>query len=346
MTLPREAPRELAGFGSSSGNEATLHSYLPRPSASSGIGRFIRRKAADFWLNLLFRLSRHNPRFPVRTKPFVFWFTWNFADLMREATLCNARRLLPGKATATDHLVLARAIIGNFYDFICDVGRSVGQNRKQMLERIEATEGQENYFAARSHHKGAIVVTAHMGSFEVGMAALRQHENRLHVVFRRDAYGKFEETRTELRRKLGVNEVCVDDGLGVWVRLRDALRNDEVVLIQGDRVMPGQRGRKMPFMGGHMMMPTGPVKLALASGAPIVPIFSIRKPDGMVRLFVETPIWVTSDDDVDKALAALAQILERYLRRYPDQWLMIQRAWCEDAVHSSDDRQSREQRVQ
>jgi KDO2-lipid IV(A) lauroyltransferase len=297
----------------------------------------IRRNAADFWLNLLFRLSRHNPKFPVRTKPFFFWFTWNFADLMREATLCNARRLLPPTATETDHLVLARAIIGNFYDVICDVGRSVGQSRRQMLERIEATEGQENYFAARAHHKGAIVVTAHMGSFEVGMAALRQYESKLHVVFRRDDYGKFEQTRSDLRKRLGVNEVCVDDGLGVWVRLRDALRNDEVVLVQGDRVMPGQRGRKMAFMGGHMMLPTGPAKLALASGAPMIPIFSIRRPDGMVRLFVEPQIWIASDEDVDKALAAFAQTLERYLRTYPDQWLMIKRAWCEDAVHKSDE---------
>ena len=337
MTLPGEAPRKLRAFGSSPGEEARLHRYLPRPSVSGIFGRLIRRKAADFWLNLLFRLSRQNPKFPVRTKPFFFWFTWNFADLMREATLCNARRLLPGSATPTDHLVLARAIIFNFYDFICDVGRSVGQNRRQMLERIEATEGQENYFAARAHRKGAIVVTAHMGSFEVGMAALRRHESKLHVVFRRDAYGKFEQTRSQLRKRLGVNEVCVDDGLGVWVRLRDALRNDEVVLVQGDRVMPGQRGRKMAFMGGHMMLPTGPAKLALASGAPIVPIFSIRRPDGMVRLFVETPIWVASDDDVDKALASFARILERYLRRYPDQWLMIQRAWCEDAARSTDD---------
>jgi KDO2-lipid IV(A) lauroyltransferase len=303
----------------------------------SRTGRIIRRKAADFWLNLLFRQARRNPRFPVKTKPFFFWFTWNYADLMREATLCNARRLLGPRASEADHLALARSMIGSFYDFICDVGRSVGQTRRQILERIEATEGHENYLAARADHKGAIVVTAHMGSFEVGMAALLEHESRLHVVFRRDAYGVFEKTRSDLRKHLGVTEHCVDDGLGVWVRLRDALRNDEVVLVQGDRVMPGQKGRRMNFMGGHMMLPTGPAKLALASGAPIVPIFSVRRPDGKVRLFVEPPIRVTSDDDVDTALATFAAVLERYLRRYPDQWLMIRRAWCEDAVPQSQD---------
>jgi KDO2-lipid IV(A) lauroyltransferase len=199
-----------------------------------------------------------------------------------------------------------------------------------MLERIESIEGHENYQTARAAHKGAIVVTAHLGSFEVGIAALLEHEKNIHVVFRRDAYGLFERTRSDLRRQLGVNEVCVDDGLGTWIELRDALTSDHVVLVQGDRVMPGQKGTRMPFMGGHMVLPTGPVKLALVSGAPIVPIFSIRTPNGKIRLFVKEPIWVQNPDQIDEAIARLAEILAAYLRRYPDQWLMIHRAWCED----------------
>jgi lauroyl/myristoyl acyltransferase len=330
MALPFETPQIVRTAPTSTsdktiGENARLRSERPSPAAM-----FIRRRAADFWLIMLFWLSRRSPRFPVKTKPFFFWFTWKFADLMRENTLCNARRLLGCAASHAEHRELARSIIGNFYDFICDVGRSVGQSREQMLERIEGTEGHENYLAARAAGKGAIVVTAHMGSFEVGIVALLEHEKRLHVVFRKDAYGLFERTRSALRQRLGVNEVSVDEGLEVWVRLRDALKNNEVVLVQGDRVMPGQRGSRTALMGGHVMLPTGPAKLALASGAPIIPIFSVRKPDGRIRLFVEPPIWVQSERDVEPALAKLAAILEAYLRRFPDQWLMIHRAWCED----------------
>jgi KDO2-lipid IV(A) lauroyltransferase len=297
---------------------------------SSRFGLFARRKAADFWLNLLFWQTRRNPQFPVKTKPIFFLLTWKFAHLMRENTLCNSRRLLGSAASQSDQLSLARSTIGHFYDFICDVGRSVGQSREQMLKRIEATEGHDNYLNARAAGKGAIVVTAHMGSFEVGIAALLEHDKCVHVVFRKDAYGRFERTRSALRQSLGVNEHCVDDGLAVWMRLRDALTNDEVVLVQGDRVMPGQKGKRVAFMGGHMMLPTGPAKLALASGAPIVPIFSVRRDDGQIRLFVEEPIWVKSAEEVDEAITKFAEILEQYLRRFPDQWLMIQRAWCED----------------
>ena len=74
--------------------------------------------------------------------------------------------------------------------------------------------------------------------------------------------------------------------------LRNALANDEAVLIQGDRVMPGQKGQAVRFFGGHILLPTGPVRLALISGAPIIPVYSVRTPEGKIRLFIEKPIVV------------------------------------------------------
>jgi KDO2-lipid IV(A) lauroyltransferase len=155
-----------------------------------------------------------------------------------------------------------------------------------------------------------------------------EQEKRIHVVFKRDT-GRFERIRQGLRQRLGVVEQAVDDGWGVWVKLRDALQADEVVAIQGDRVMPGQKGSRVPFLGGHMLLPTGPVKLALASGAPMAPVFSVRTPEGKIRLFIEEPIHV--GHDVDEAMAKLADVIGRYVAQYPEQWLVLHPAFEEDA---------------
>ena len=135
-----------------------------------------------------------------------------------------------------------------------------------------------------------------MGSFEVAVAALRQKEPRVHIVFKRDQVSRFEQLRSALRRRLGVIEAPIDQGgVGMWVGLRDALRRDEIVVLQGDRVMPGQKGQRVPFLSGHLLLPTGPVKLAQASGAPIVPIFSTRTPEGNIRISVAEPIFVEDE---------------------------------------------------
>jgi len=307
----------------------------PRPATDdrpprSALVRRIRRHAGDIWLTLLFWNARRNPRFVRHTKPLWTWGAWTFARIMRENILCNSRRILGDHSSRTEQDALVRGIIGSFYDFVSEVGVSIGQSQAELFGRIEGVDGDAAYKTARHESKGAIILTAHMGSFEVGMAALLEHEKRIHVLFRRDSCGLFEETRSALRRKLGVMEQCVDDGLAVWVRLREALAADAVVLIQGDRVLPGQKGQALPFFNGHILFPTGPVKLAAASGAPIIPIFSVRQPDGRIRLFIEPPIYVADAQHFDEALTAIKLVLEKYVRLFPEQWLMIHRAWCED----------------
>jgi lauroyl/myristoyl acyltransferase len=259
---------------------------------------------------------------------------------IRRGTLANAARLLGPGADHSRREALARRVLRNFYQVCCDVGRCASASRQELLDRIESIEGGEAYRLTRSGGAGVIVVTAHMGSFEVGMAALREQERRVHVVFRRDPIRQFERLRSELRWRLGVEEAPVDDGWTVWMRLRDALLADEAVVLQGDRVMPGQKGERVPFLDGHLMLPSGPVKLALATGAPIVPILSVRTQKGKVRLFIEPAIVAGRERESEAdagnaggphpALLRWAAVLERYVKAYPDQWLILEAALCED----------------
>ena len=72
----------------------------------------------------------------------------------------------------------------------------------------------------------------------------------IHVVFQRDDRASFDRLRSKLRSKLGVAEAAIDDGWSIWGRIcGKSLEADEVVLIQGDRVMPGQRGVSHAFPG-------------------------------------------------------------------------------------------------
>jgi phosphatidylinositol dimannoside acyltransferase len=287
-------------------------------------GARVRAAAAGFWLKCLFFLAQRAPWFARLAKgPFVR-LSIRCSRAIRTATAVNGARM----QLRSDIRRFTRGVVGNFYDFVCEIGRSLRMTREDLVARVESIDGHEKYLAARAMKKGAILLTAHMGSFEVAVAALLQHEQRIHVVFKRDV-GRFERIRQALRQRLGVVEQPVDDGWAVWVRLRDALIANEVVAIQGDRVMPGQKGRRMPFLGGHVLLPTGPVKLATASGAPIVPVFSVRTQAGRIKLFIEDAIIV--GDDIDQAMGKIAAVIGKYVSAYPEQWLVLHRAFCEDA---------------
>lgn len=292
----------------------------------------VRAAAAAFWLTALFFAAEHAPRLLVAARRPFCWGVFRCSRSIRQGTIANARRFL-ANGTPTEVRRLASRTLSSFYLFCCDVGRSLSMSREQLLAQIESADGHEHYTAARALGKGVIVVTAHMGSFEVGLAALRSVErNNIHVVFRRDRFERFERQRSALRARLGVKEAPVDEGWTIWVRLRDALLADDAVVLQGDRVLPGQRGEPVPFFGGTLMLPPGPAKLAVATGAPIVPIVSVRTPGGKVQLFVEPRIEVNSGgaDATRDALLRWAAVLERYVRAHPDQWLLLEPALVED----------------
>jgi lauroyl/myristoyl acyltransferase len=185
-----------------------------------------------FWLALFFKLTAVAPGLVRGLKPVFVRLAYTFSTKIRRNTFANAVRL-----GIEDRRAFGLAVVGSFYDFVYDIGRSIGSTREQLQERIESIEGAQAYLDARSTKHGAVLLTAHMGSFEAGLAALPMQEKKVHVVFKRDRVGGFEKLRKSLREQLNVTEAPIDDGIANWMRLRDALLKDEVVAVQGDRCM-------------------------------------------------------------------------------------------------------------
>ncbi len=263
------------------------------------------------------------------------WGTLRFSSKVRAATFANARRILGSEISNARCKTFAKDVVGNFFDFVLDVGRSSAMTSAQLHQQIESVEGRDTYVAHRKQGGGAIIATAHMGSFEVGLAALVDVEQHIHVVFKRDSQDGFESIRRALRTTLGVHEAAIDDGWETWMRLRDALESNQVVVMQVDRAMPGQKSQAVRILGGHVLLPLGPIKLAQISRSPIVPVFTVRTRNGRCRVMAEAPIFVDPDatliEGVHPALLQLAKVIEKYVALYPEQWLVLDPAFVEDA---------------
>lgn len=305
--------------------------------------RRMRQAFADFWLQFLFFWAGLLPWVPRVTKPFWMATSWFFSRYLRFATTTNARRILGPDASDADITQLGKKTIASFYDFICDIARTRGWKLEEFTKTLGSVEGESVYEQARTQGRGAVLVTAHFGSFEVGMASVRLREPKVHTLFHRDRLGFFDGIRDRLHRQLGVIDQPLEDGLQTWASLRDALRRDEVVLIQGDRVMPGQRGRWVPLLHDRVQLPVGPVKLARLSGAPLIPVFAIRQPDGRVRMELEAPIDVNGP--MDAVLQRLADAIARRIEAHPEQWHVLQPVFESDIKAKETDPELRSMHV-
>lgn len=288
--------------------------------------------AARAWLGALFFVVRRAPWLARLLRPLVVWGVWRFSTRVRENTWANARRVLGGGEGGAAERA-ARGVIGSFYDAVVEFGSSRGKGVGEFAARVGRVEGADAYAARRAAGKGAVIVTAHLGPFESAIASLRERERNVHVVFRRDEFAAFERLRSGQRARLGVQEAAIDEGLATWMTLREALLRDEVVLIQGDRVLTGQRGVKVRFLGGHVMLPDGPARLAMIAGSPLIPAFATKEADGSVTIRLHGAIEVGDGAglvSVERAVEMVGGIIAETVRRYPDQWLMMEKAWSED----------------
>ncbi|MFA6043859.1 MAG: lysophospholipid acyltransferase family protein [Phycisphaerales bacterium] len=259
------------------------------------------------------------------------------SEAVRKNTRLNATRIFGRELTPREQCAFTGDVVESFYQFIADVGWSGRATVDQVRSRIERVEGEPEYKAVRQTGRGAVLVTAHMGSFEVGLAALAQSERRVHVVYKRDASGPFEAMRARMRRMLNVVEAPIDDGLSTWMDLRQALLDNHVVVMQADRAMPGQRSAVVPFLSGHLRVPTGAVRLARLTGSLLVPVFTVRLPSGGFAVHLLGAIEPGDGASVagprDPAVIAVSMAIESMVAAYPTQWLVLGRAFEEDAAH-------------
>jgi KDO2-lipid IV(A) lauroyltransferase len=267
-------------------------------------------------------------------RPLGIWAAWAAVPALRAGTTSNARRILGPDVSRRSRSRLGRAVFANLVRAVTDLVEGLRLPDDALLARVERIDGMDHYRAARAARRGLILLTGHFGGYETGMIAVKPREDRVYVLYRRDPVPVLEAARSAWRRRLGVTEVPLDEGLQAWVRLRDELAADGVVTLLGDRTMPGQKGIPVPFLHGRIALPTGPFKLARLTGAPVLPVFVLRNPDGRLRVEVQPPLAVDAHDDPRQATGAVREFasrLEQVVREHPDQWLMLHRAWLEDA---------------
>jgi len=121
---------------------------------------------------------------------------------------------------------------------------------------------------------------------------------------------------------------------GAVRRLLRGLRQGESVGMLIDQHLQDRSAVTINFFNRPASTTSAIAKLALRTGAPIMPVFALPLPGGRYRLVYETPIVAPDLDDPD-AVRVLTQrctdVLEQYVRRYPELWLWMHRRWRVDA---------------
>ncbi|MEX2152993.1 MAG: lysophospholipid acyltransferase family protein [Gemmatimonadaceae bacterium] len=175
--------------------------------------------------------------------------------------------------------------------------------------------------------RGVIVVAGHLGNWELGGAYLAARGLDLEAVARQMENPLFDSYLTRTRHRIGMKVIYDGDAVR---RVPRALRDNAVVAFLMDQGTAGLASTWVPFFGRYAKTPRGPAVFALRLKAPVVFVAPLRKPDGRFSLVIEeVPVRETGDRnaDVDRIVADYTAVLERWVRRYPEQYFWHHRRW-------------------
>ena len=245
----------------------------------------------------------------------------------REKTLQHLSLAFGEEKTPAALRELARRIFIHFAIVTVDVLRFPKLNRESVGRLVENQQSLSILDRVLAEGKGAILLTAHLGNWELMGAFLRLHGYLGAVIGRRIYYEKFNDMIIQLRESIAYKTLYQDASPREFLKV---LHKNQILGILADQDVNRLEGVFVPFFGRPAYTLTSPVKLALATGAPLVPTFLVRSGD-RYRLLMEEQIRVemkgTREETIQEFTAAWSRVIEAKIRAFPDQWAWMHRRW-------------------
>lgn len=200
-----------------------------------------------------------------------------------------------------------------------------------MIKERVSFQGKEYLDEAFRQGLGVIAISAHFGNFPLMLLRCAQEEYPTNVIIRPARDTKIEEYFVTQRTRLGLRTIysqprkdCVEASL-------KALRNNEFLFIPLDQNFGSAGGVFVDFFGQKAATATGPAVFAMRTNAPLLPMFIVRQRDDTHKIIIEPPLPLQEGAD-DKEIIFLTttritQIIERYIRKYPQEWGWMHRRW-------------------
>ncbi|MGC8804404.1 MAG: lysophospholipid acyltransferase family protein [Candidatus Ratteibacteria bacterium] len=218
-----------------------------------------------------------------------------------------------------------KKIYKNFGMYMVEFFQIPKWDRRWVEEKVELVN--IHYLdQALKRSKGAIVLTGHLGNWELAgivTSLLGYNLSAVALPFRNE---KMATIFVRRRKSKGVHVILTGANPKEYLR---AFRENSVIAILGDRLFT-EKGMRVKFMGKETFLPRGPATLAAKWNASYLVGFLIRKKKGKYMLIFDKPIEIDCEDENQKVQYLFekgTEYLEKYILKYHDQWLNFSQMW-------------------
>ena len=270
----------------------------------------------------LFIINRVPRRWAYGFARFVSDLQFRFSTKDRQAVINNLRQILQTREDVSDE---AREVFRNFGRYLVDFFLMYRTVTDDFLREKVVVIGRHNLENALARGKGVVILTAHIGNWEMGAAVMGKSGYAVVAIALPHKERRVNELFNRQRKNYGVTVVPTNMAVR---RCVEALRMNQCVAVVGDRDF-SNTGEPLSFFGRPTLIPKGAAFFALRTGAAIVPSYVVPVEDGRFVVYYEEPILpseVPSGDEKARMIGLMKRYvasIERKIREYPTQWLMF-----------------------
>jgi KDO2-lipid IV(A) lauroyltransferase len=223
---------------------------------------------------------------------------------------------------------LTRKMVRNFGWMAAEFAR-FPKLTPENIEKVVILEGHENFLEGQRHGKGVIYLTGHIGAWELSSLAHALYGYPLHYMARPLDNKHLDALVNEYRCSSGNRPIFKNESARVMLKI---LKDSGTVGILADQNTMPEEGVFVDFFGKSACTTTGIARVALHTGAAVVPGYaywdaSIQK----YRLRFEPPVELVRTGDAERDVfentQKFAKVIEEIIRKYPDQWVWIHKRW-------------------
>lgn len=283
--------------------------------------KFILYKFGQFVLN---RLSW---KASYRVGVFLSDIQYYLSPRDRRAVANNLRVILgPNENLA----ITTREVFRNFGRYLVEFFRMERLVDEEYIKNKVTIQNIERIEQALEKGKGAIILTAHIGNWELGAAILSIMGYSMMAVTLPHKERPVNDLFNHQREFHGITIVPIKLAVRKCI---ETLKNNKLVALVADRDFTSN-GEVIDFFGKKTFIPKGAAMFSEKTGAPILPVFLIRQNGDSFILMVDEPIYpleITEGcfgrDQLLSLMKRYAKIIEKKIKQYPAQWLMFREFW-------------------
>lgn len=285
-------------------------------------------KKVRYWLEfiplyLVVQLARILPRSGVRILAAgVAFLVGKILGLRREVVINNLQRAFPG-LNAEER----REICSDCYKFYARAGLEWFRTSRLLQQEQIEVEGAGPLEARQEAGQGAIIVTGHLGYWELSGAWIARRFGSITVYA--DVLHNPHVQRLIKNQRQDLN---IDTVTGKWAMkdLAREVRQGRIVAFVADQSKGSQTAR-IPFFGSRVTNTRMPAFIARVTGAPVFPLAAVREGKQSINIKFSQPLPASKgsleEADEPELLAEYNAWLEEMIRKYPEQYFWMHRRW-------------------